>query len=79
MIQCIFDYFYLFRNFLPTKSAIRIGRSPDCEITVEDNMLSRLHCTIEYRDNVGWIIRDGYLSRQKDGSHESKLSTNGTW
>jgi pSer/pThr/pTyr-binding forkhead associated (FHA) protein len=64
---------------MPTKSSIRIGRSPDCEISIEDNMLSRIHCTIEYRDNVGWLIRDGYLSKYKDGSYESKNSTNGTW
>ena len=64
---------------MPSKSAIRIGRSNDCEITIEDNMLSRLHCTIEFRENFGWIIRDGYLSRYKDGSCENKHSTNGTW
>jgi pSer/pThr/pTyr-binding forkhead associated (FHA) protein len=42
-------------------------------------MLSRVHCTIEYRENVGWIVRDGYLNRSKEGTFESKLSTNGTW
>lgn len=42
-------------------------------------MLSRLHCTIEYRENAGWIIRDGYLTKLRDGSYESKHSTNGTW
>ncbi len=66
-------------NFLPTKSVIKIGRSPDCEISIDDNMLSRLHCTIEYRENFGWIIRDGFLVKLKDGSYESKNSTNGTW
>lgn len=64
---------------MPTKSSIRVGRSPDCEISIDDNMLSRLHCCIEYRDNVGWIIRDGYLIKNKDGSYECKASTNGTW
>jgi hypothetical protein len=42
-------------------------------------MLSRIHCTIEYRENVGWIIRDGFLNKTKDGSMENKFSTNGTW
>jgi len=71
----IFNY----RNFLPTKSLIKIGRSPNSEISINDNMLSRLHCCIEYRENVGWILRDGYLAKLKDGSYESKISTNGTW
>lgn len=42
-------------------------------------MLSRVHCSIEYRESIGWIIRDGYSVRNKDGSYENKNSTNGTW
>ena len=64
---------------MPTKSSIKIGRSPECEISIDDNMLSRIHCSIENRENIGWIIRDGYLAKLKDGSYESKNSTNGTW
>lgn len=66
-------------NFQPTKSSIRIGRNQNCEIVVEDNMLSRVHCTIEYRNNVGWVIRDGVYNTNKDGNVEVKPSTNGTW
>jgi hypothetical protein len=42
-------------------------------------MLSRVHCSIEFRENVGWIIRDGVCVKHGDGSYESKQSTNGTW
>jgi hypothetical protein len=42
-------------------------------------MLSRIHCSIEYREFGGWIIRDGYATKNKDGNYEIKNSTNGTW
>lgn len=58
---------------------IKIGRSSDCEVFIEDKMLSRVHCSIEYRENVGWIVRDGYVVKHKDGSYENKVSMNGTW
>jgi pSer/pThr/pTyr-binding forkhead associated (FHA) protein len=65
-------------NFQPSKSAIKIGRNESCEVVVEDHLLSRIHCTIQYRDNVGWVIRDGAFIL-KDNSLELKPSTNGTW
>jgi hypothetical protein len=65
-------------NFLPTKSQIKFGRSNICEINIDDCMLSRIHCSIEYKENFGWIIRDGYLSK-KGQDYENKFSTNGTW
>jgi predicted component of type VI protein secretion system len=34
-----------------------IGRSPDCELSVHDIMLSRRHCRIE-PDGEGWILAD---------------------
>jgi hypothetical protein len=66
-------------NFQPSKTVIRIGRSNDCEVFIDDNMLSRVHCSIEYREYGGWVIRDGYNVRNKDGNYENKPSTNGTW
>jgi hypothetical protein len=42
-------------------------------------MLSRVHCSIEYRQNVGWIIRDGHIVKMKDGKYENRVSTNGIW
>jgi len=65
-------------NFQPTKSVIKFGRSAECEVIIEDCMLSRIHCSIEYKDNFGWIIRDGYQTK-KGFNYENKNSTNGTW
>jgi pSer/pThr/pTyr-binding forkhead associated (FHA) protein len=78
MILCI-NFLKVFRNFQPTKSTIKVGRSSECEVAIDDNMLSRVHCTIEYRNNVGWIIRDGTVLKNRDGSYDNKPSTNGTW
>ena len=65
-------------NFQPTKSDIKFGRSNECEVNIEYCMLSRIHCSIEFKENFGWIIRDGYLNR-KGFAYENKFSTNGTW
>ena len=61
-------------SFFPEKSPITIGRSSDCEILIDDNMLSRVHCTIEFK-NDKWYIIDGVIN--EDGN--IKNSTNGTW
>ena len=66
-------------NFLPTKSIIKIGRATSCEVSIDDILLSRVHCTIEYKNTVGWIIRDGYRSEDSQESDDIKWSTNGTW
>ena len=58
-----------------TKGKICIGRDPECDIVIDDSLLSRVHCTIIYKDNVGWVLRDGRYV----GEEESKASTNGTW
>ena len=58
-----------------TKSKICIGRDPECDIVIDDSLLSRVHCTIIYKENIGWVLRDGrYIDED-----ESKSSTNGTW
>ena len=67
-------------NFPPTKSKIKIGRASNCEIIIDDILLSRVHCTIEYKNNIGWIIRDGYNNKENmEESMDIKSSTNGTW
>ena len=64
-------------SFVPEKSPITMGRSQDCEILIDDSMLSRIHCTIEYREKEeAWFIIDGQLLDVKD---VHKKSTNGTW
>ena len=56
--------------FPPSGSIISIGRFSLADIQIEDNLLSKIHCTITYNSTEGWIISDG---------HEGKSSTNGTW
>jgi pSer/pThr/pTyr-binding forkhead associated (FHA) protein len=55
-------------TFLPKNSPITIGRV-DCNINLNDEYLSKNHCTIKYKEN-NWILSDGY---------ENKFSKNGTW
>jgi len=55
---------------------IYIGRDISCDIIIDDSLLSRIHCTIEYDDEDGWIIYDGKID---DDESKNKLSTNGTW
>jgi len=65
-------------NFQPSKSAIKIGRSNDCEVFIDDKRLSRVQCMIEFDNNVGWTIRDGNFYREKNMT-EFRPSSNGTW
>jgi pSer/pThr/pTyr-binding forkhead associated (FHA) protein len=81
MIQCIFNFTALYSNFQPSKSAIKIGRGRDCEILVSDPSVSKVHCTIQYDNIVGWTIRDGFNSK-KNPTRTSEVfvaSLNGTW
>ena len=38
--------------------------------------MSRIHCTIEYKDEQGWFISDGKIDEE---SSQNRPSTNGTW
>ena len=53
---------------------IYIGRDISCNIIIDDSLLSRIHCTLEYDDEDGWVIYDGKID-----DNENKKSTNGTW
>ena len=46
-----------------------VGRSPNCDIRIDDQLISKMQSTIKYEDNF-WILEDG---------HDGKESTNGTW
>lgn len=60
-----------------TDNLITIGRSPDCTISIEDSLLSRVHMSIEFdKKNQHWILYDGY---KKSGTNLIAKSTNGTW
>ena len=55
---------------------IYIGRDISCNIIVDDSLLSRIHCTLEYEDEEGWVIYDGKIDEDES---KNKPSTNGTW
>mmetsp|Transcript_6717 Transcript_6717/g.10801 ORF Transcript_6717/g.10801 Transcript_6717/m.10801 type:complete len:186 (+) Transcript_6717:701-1258(+) len=51
------------------KQELIIGRSPNCDIRIDDQLISKMQSSIRY-ESRRWILEDG-----KDG----KESTNGTW
>jgi len=64
-------------KFQPNNCPFTIGRSNENNIYINDDMLSRIHCTIDY-GNGKWYIQDGYA---KNGLREEEIkkSTNGCW
>ncbi|CDW75623.1 UNKNOWN [Stylonychia lemnae] len=48
---------------------IIIGRTPNCDIRIEDKLLSKAQATIRF-DGDNWVLQDGFEGRE---------STNGTW
>ena len=56
--------------FTNEKKKIRIGKHPQCEITINEQGISRVQCSLTFKNGEGWMIKDG---------DENKLSTNGTW
>ena len=61
----------------PDNCPATIGRNSDNSIVIDDDMLSRFHCTIDFDKNK-WYIQDGYA---KNGLQEEEIkkSTNGSW
>lgn len=60
------------------KTIVKLGRSNESEVSINDNMLSRLHCYIQFDSSINtWILYDGYFSDEEGG--ERRPSTNGTW
>lgn len=54
------------------ENLITIGRQESCDIKVQGNLISKIHCTIFYTPEKGWVLFDGDMTR-------SQNSTNGTW
>ena len=61
----------------PDNCPATIGRNSDNSIVIDDDMLSRIHCTIDFDKNK-WYIQDGFA---KNGLQEEEIkkSTNGSW
>jgi|LakMenEpi03Aug12_release.lakeMendotaPanAssembly.Ray.scaffolds.fasta_scaffold1035162_2 hypothetical protein len=51
---------------------IYIGRNFVCDIKLEDALLSKVQCTINWDEEEGWKLRDG-------NGENCRPSTNGTW
>ena len=64
-------------KILPSICPVTIGRNNENTIFIDDEMLSRIHCTIDFQ-NEKWYIQDGYA---KNGLQEKEIkkSTNGSW
>ena len=56
---------------------IYIGRDIACNIQVDDPLLSRIHCTIQYTNEKGWVIYDG--KKDDENENQNQVSTNGIW
>jgi len=54
----------------PSNQPLRVGRQEDCDVHIDDSLLSKYQCSIEYSQSSGWILKDG---------KDNKPSTNGTW
>ena len=54
---------------LLNKHKIRVGRSPQCDVPINDPLLSPIHCTVSKEDNH-WMLADG---------NEHEHSATGTW
>lgn len=56
----------------PEQRSVTIGRSKECFIQFEDQLLSKRQCVLQFDDEKGWVLHDG------SGPNQSP-STNGTW
>ncbi len=65
------------QKFFPSDCPITIGRSNENNIFIDDDMLSRIHCTIDF-ENKKWYIQDGFAKKGLR-EEEIKKSTNGCW
>lgn len=58
-----------FSYFKDEGQEIIIGRTPNCDIRIDDKLLSKSQAHIKCNDGM-WTLNDGY---------NNKPSTNGTW
>ena len=64
---CTGEVFY----FKPDVDAIKIGRSNQCDVAIEDAVLSKIQANIYFnQEKECWYLEDG---------HNNKRSLNGTW
>ena len=64
------NFINYYSYFPAIKKKITIGRYSLTDINVNDKLLSKIHTTIIFDEDQGWILNDG---------NDSSASTNGTW
>ena len=62
------NYSYVFNQTQINK--ILVGKAENCNIVLNDDLLDDIHCVIEFKNQKGWVISDGF---------DNKNSENGTW
>ncbi len=67
-------------SFNSSKKIIRIGRKKyNNDIELDDHLVSKVNCNIQYDENNGWKINDGNEIISETGESKITHSTNGTW
>lgn len=69
--KCAGDVFY-FNASDYSENYITIGRQENCEVRLQGNLVSKIHCTVFYTPEKGWILSDGDMKNYSN-------STNGVW
>jgi hypothetical protein len=55
-----------------SENCITIGRQETCDVRLQGSLVSKVHCTIFYTPEKGWVLYDGDIA-------SNQLSRNGTW
>jgi len=58
VLEIVLDEFGFTRDILINKNHFTIGRSPDCDIVLEDNRASRVHAHIRALGNEDLLLED---------------------
>ena len=67
-------------SFNSSKKIIRIGRKKyNNDIELNDHLVSKVNCNIQYDEKNGWKIKDGNEIITETGENKITNSTNGTW
>ena len=67
-------------SFNSSKKIIRIGRKKyNNDIELDDHLVSKVNCNIQYDEKNGWKIKDGNEIISENGESKITNSTNGTW
>ena len=67
-------------SFNSSKKIIRIGRKKyNNDIELDDHLVSKVNCNIQYDEKNGWKIKDGNEIITETGENKITNSTNGTW